>query len=58
MLLTRKQRVGPSQRGHLNLGREVIYQVPVLAAERKREERDGRKNFKRLKNFQIKFYEA
>lgn len=40
MLLTRKQRVGPSQRGHLNLGREVIYQVPVLAAEREREERE------------------
>lgn len=36
LLDTRKQRVGSSQREHLNLGRQVIYQVPVLASEQER----------------------
>lgn len=41
-LLTKKQRVGPAQRGHLNRDREVMYQVPVLAADRDRDRGRGR----------------
>lgn len=58
LLDTRKQRVGSSQREHLNLGRQVIYQVPVLASEQERVRGEIKeKNVKkeRLKSFQIDF---
>lgn len=68
-LLTKKQRVHPSQRGHLNRGREVMYQALVLAADmidrgrgRGRVScRDRRKkNMLKVKEFpnRIKFYEV
>lgn len=48
LLVTRKQRV-VSLSGHVNLSREVLYQVPVLAAERK--ERKNLKKQRKVKDF-------
>lgn len=67
---TRKKRITPFQTGHLNLGREIIYQLSVPAAKKEQgeggKERKGRqrkektflkRNFKEFPN-RIKFYKA